>query len=84
MARASEFRPDQTDAMHCVLMRVFARIGASPIIELIAIRILEVASAGAVDPDRSLRPCWKSSLFRFRVQKRLRSFSHGCAAKRLL
>jgi hypothetical protein len=52
MASASKFRPDQIDAMHSVLMRVFARIGASPIIELIAIRILELAPAGAVDPDK--------------------------------
>jgi hypothetical protein len=41
--------------MHCTLKRASARVrlmGATPVIEIIAIRILELARAGEFDPDR--------------------------------
>jgi hypothetical protein len=45
--------PDQSEAMHCALRRAFARMTEpSPVIELVAIRILELANAGEADPDK--------------------------------
>jgi hypothetical protein len=43
------FRPDQVEAMHRALKQVYARMGplrATPVIELVAVRIVELAIAG--------------------------------------
>jgi hypothetical protein len=55
MPHAPPFDPQQIEAMHCALKRASAKarlLGATPIIELIAIRILELARAGEFDPDK--------------------------------
>jgi hypothetical protein len=55
MATAPPFAPEQIEAMHSALKRACARArltGATPVIELIAIRILELARAGEFDPDK--------------------------------
>jgi hypothetical protein len=53
MALVPAFAPEQVEAMHCALRRASARLtGATPVIELIAMRILELASAGEVDADK--------------------------------
>jgi hypothetical protein len=50
---ASFFHPEQIDAMHSALKRACARLaGASVITELIAIRIIELATAGEFDADK--------------------------------
>ena len=51
------FRPDQIDAMHRAFERVRTKMGltgakAIPIVELVAIRIVELARAGEFDPDK--------------------------------
>jgi hypothetical protein len=55
MAHAPPFAPGQIEAMHSALKRASARArlkGATPLIEIIAIRILELANAGEFDPER--------------------------------
>ena len=55
MATAPPFAPEQIEAMHCTLKLASARarlMGATPVIEIIAIRILELARAGEFDPDK--------------------------------
>jgi hypothetical protein len=53
MALVPAFAPEQLEAMHCALKRASARMtGATPVIELIAMRILELARAGEVDADK--------------------------------
>jgi hypothetical protein len=53
MPLAAPFRPDQMEAMNAALKQAFARLpGPTPVIELIAIRILELARAGESDPDK--------------------------------
>jgi hypothetical protein len=53
MPPAPLIRPDHTKAMHSALKRTAARlVGASPVIELIAIRIIELAHAGEFDADK--------------------------------
>ena len=54
---APSFRPDQIEAMHKAFEQVRTRMQLSdaeafPIIELVAIRIVELAHAGEFDPDR--------------------------------
>jgi hypothetical protein len=49
------FSPEQIEAMHCALKRASARAqltGATLVVELIAIRILELACGGEFDPDK--------------------------------
>jgi hypothetical protein len=50
------FRPDQIDAMHKAFKRVCTRLRltgpkAMPVVELVAIRIVELAHDGEFDPD---------------------------------
>jgi hypothetical protein len=55
MALAPPFAPGQIEAMYLALKRASARAqlkGASPLVEIIAIRILELAKAGEFDPER--------------------------------
>lgn len=43
------------DAVNCAFKQACARLeltGSTPVIELVALRILELASAGESDPDR--------------------------------
>jgi Ser/Thr protein kinase RdoA (MazF antagonist) len=54
---ALSFRPDQIDAMYAAFERVCARLrlrktAANPLIALVAIRIVELASTGEFDPDK--------------------------------
>jgi hypothetical protein len=54
---APSFRPDQIDAMHKAFEQVRTRMGltgakAIPVVELVAIRIVELAVAGEFDPDK--------------------------------
>jgi hypothetical protein len=51
------FRPDQIDAMHKAFKRVCTRLRltgpkAMPVVELVAIRIVELAHDGEFDPDK--------------------------------
>jgi hypothetical protein len=49
------FRPDQIDVMNVAFKRACMRMGltgATPVIELVAIRIVELAYAGEFDPDK--------------------------------
>jgi hypothetical protein len=51
------FRPDQIEAMHEAFKQVCTRLRltgakAIPVVELVAIRIVELAHAGEFDPDR--------------------------------
>jgi hypothetical protein len=51
------FRPDQIDAMHKAFQQVCARLRLTgtksiPVVELVAIRIVELADAGEFDPDK--------------------------------
>jgi hypothetical protein len=51
------FRPDQIDAMHKAFKQVCTRLrltGAKsiPLVELVAIRIVELANDGEFDPDK--------------------------------
>ena len=55
MPDAPSLRPDQIDAMHKAFERVRTRLrltGATPVVELVAIRIVELAHAGEFDPDK--------------------------------
>jgi hypothetical protein len=55
MSLAPPFAPDQVEAMHCALKQAADRArlaGATLLIELIAIRILELARAGEFDPEK--------------------------------
>ena len=55
MPLAPAFAPRPTEAMHCALKQAADRArlaGATLLIELIAIRILELARAGEFDPDK--------------------------------
>jgi hypothetical protein len=54
---APSFRPDQIDAMHKAFEQMRTRMGlteakAIPVVELVAIRIVELAVAGEFDPDK--------------------------------
>jgi hypothetical protein len=54
---APSFRPDQIDAMHEAFEQVRTRMRltgakAIPVVELVAIRIVELARAGEFDPDK--------------------------------
>jgi hypothetical protein len=51
------FRPDQIDAMHKAFEQVRTRLRltgakAIPVLELVAIRIVELAQGGEFDPDK--------------------------------
>jgi hypothetical protein len=49
------FQPDQIDAMHRAFKEACARLGltgSTPVIELVAVRIVELAYAGEFDPDK--------------------------------
>jgi hypothetical protein len=47
------FRPDQINAMHKAFKRVCTRLRLTgPKVELVAIRIVELAHAGEFDPDK--------------------------------
>jgi hypothetical protein len=51
------FRPDQIDAMHKAFEQVRTKLRltgpkAMPVVELVAIRIVELAHAGEFDPDK--------------------------------
>jgi DNA repair protein RadC len=51
------FRPDQIEAMHKAFEQVRTRLRltgakALPVAELVAIRIVELAQAGELDPDK--------------------------------
>jgi hypothetical protein len=57
MPDARSLSPDQIDAMHAAFERVRTRLrltgaNAAPVIELLAIRIVELAHAGEFDPDK--------------------------------
>jgi hypothetical protein len=48
-------RPDQVDAMNRAFKQACGRMGltgSTPIIELVAVRIVELAHAGEFDPDK--------------------------------
>jgi hypothetical protein len=52
---APPFSPDQVDAMHRAFKQACARLGltgSTPVIELVAVRIVELAYAGEFDPDK--------------------------------
>jgi hypothetical protein len=54
---ASPFHPDQIDAMHKAFEQVRTRLRltgakAMPVVELVAIRIVELARDGEFDPDK--------------------------------
>jgi hypothetical protein len=50
---AHSFGPDQMKAMNSALKRAFTKLpGPTPVTEIIAIRILELACAGECDPDK--------------------------------
>jgi hypothetical protein len=54
---APSFRPDQIEAMHRAFEQVRTRMQltgtkAFPIVELVAIRIIELAGDGEFDPER--------------------------------
>jgi hypothetical protein len=52
---APSFSTDQIDAMNNAFRRVCARLGltgSTPVIELVAVRILELAYAGEFDLDK--------------------------------
>jgi hypothetical protein len=47
------FAPEQIDAMHHALKQASVRLaGANPVIELVAIRIWELACDGEFDPNK--------------------------------
>jgi hypothetical protein len=55
--RDAPFRPDQIDAMHKAFEQVRTRMRltgakAIPVVELVAIRIVELARDGEFDPDK--------------------------------
>jgi hypothetical protein len=53
MRFAPPFRPEQVEAMNSALKKAFARLpGPNPVIELVAVRILELACDGEFDPDK--------------------------------
>jgi hypothetical protein len=53
MPLSPAFHPDEMEAMNCALKRAFAKLpGSTPVTEIIAIRILELAHAGVFDPDK--------------------------------
>jgi hypothetical protein len=48
-------RPDQVDAMNRAFKQACGRMGltgSTPVIELVAVRIVELARAGEFDPDK--------------------------------
>jgi hypothetical protein len=52
---ASSIRPDQIDAMNVAFKRACAMMGltgATPLVELVALRILELDRDGEFDPER--------------------------------
>jgi hypothetical protein len=52
---APSIRPDQIDAMNVAFKRACTRMGltgATPLVELVALRILELARDGEFDPER--------------------------------
>jgi hypothetical protein len=52
---APSIRPDQIDAMNVAFKRACTRMGLTgdtPLVELVALRILELARDGECDPDR--------------------------------
>jgi hypothetical protein len=52
---APSFTADQIDAMNRAFRQACARTGltgATPVIELVAVRILELAYSGELDPDK--------------------------------
>ncbi len=57
MAVAPSFRPDEVDAMHAAFQQVSTRLrltGAksAPVVERVAVRIVELAGAGEFDPAK--------------------------------
>jgi hypothetical protein len=55
--RNAPFRPDQIDSMYRAFERVRTRMRltgakAIPVVDLVAIRIVELACAGEFDPDK--------------------------------
>jgi hypothetical protein len=55
MSVMPSFRPDQVEAMHRALKQAYARMGpmgTTPVIEIVAIRIVELARAGEFDADK--------------------------------
>jgi hypothetical protein len=53
--RAPPFSPDQIDAMNRAFKLACTRMGltgSTPVIELVAVRIVELALAGEFDPDK--------------------------------
>jgi hypothetical protein len=46
------FTADQIDAMNRAFKQACARMGSTPVIELVAVRILELAYGGEFDPDK--------------------------------
>jgi hypothetical protein len=52
---SAPFSPDQVDAMNRAFKLVCTRMGltgSTPVIELVAVRIVEIALAGEFDPDK--------------------------------
>jgi hypothetical protein len=52
---APPFSPNQVEAMHRAFKQACAGLGltgSTPVIELVAIRIVELARAGEFDPDK--------------------------------
>jgi hypothetical protein len=52
MSMGPSFSPSQIETMHCALKRAVARMSEpTPVVEIIAFRILELANAGEFDAD---------------------------------
>ena len=55
MSAPRPFSPDQVDALHRAFRQACGRMGltgSTPVIELVAVRIVELAHAGEFDPDK--------------------------------
>jgi hypothetical protein len=55
MSAPHALRPDQVDAMNRAFKQACGRMGltgSTPVIELVAVRIVELARAGEFDPDK--------------------------------
>jgi hypothetical protein len=53
--RGPPFSPDQVDAMNRAFKQACTRMGltgSTPVIEIVAVRIVELALAGEFDPDK--------------------------------
>ena len=55
MSVANQFRPEEIDVLNVAFKEACIRLkltGSTPVIELVALRLLELVRAGESDPDR--------------------------------